>query len=156
MRRPFWCSFPRHDGVLDSNTGALWPKGQNKGAGQSCKGTGRLSQDLVAGSRVIVSWKEEVLEGKPPRQPYISMIASGSWSADKIAAGLGEVILSNVPARQNENDIILFKSVGMPAWEFAATTWVYRWALHHKAGTSFSLAEAGRRGDRLVVDWKLC
>ena len=68
------------------------------------------------------------------------MIASGSWSADKNAAELGEVILGNEPARQNESDIILFESVGMPAWDTAATTWVYRWALQHKVGTSFSLA----------------
>ncbi len=53
---------------------------------------------------------------------------------------LGEVILGNGPGRQNERDIILFESVGMPAWDTAATTWVYRWALQNKACTSFSLA----------------
>ena len=140
MRRPFWCSFPRHGGVLDNNPRALWPKGRNKGAGQSCKGAGRLSQDLVAGSRAIVLRKEEVLEGTLPRRPYTTMIASGCWSADKNAAELGEMILINILARQNESDIILFESVGMPAWDTAASTWVYRWALQYKAGTSFSLA----------------
>lgn len=102
--------------------------------------SGQLPQDLVARSRVIVSWKEEVLEGKPPRQPYASMIASGNWSADRIAAELGEVVLGNLPARLSERDILLFESVGMPVWDTAATSWAYRWALQHKAGTSFSLA----------------
>ena len=51
------------------------------------------------GSRVIVSWKEEVLGGEAPRQPYMAMIGDGSWSAAKIAGELGDVILGKIPGR---------------------------------------------------------
>lgn len=102
--------------------------------------SGQLPEKLVARSRVIASWKEEVLEGTPPRQPYASMIASGSWSGDKIAAELGEVLLGKVPGRRNDQEVIVFELTGMPAWDVATAAWVYRWALQHKVGTSFSLA----------------
>ena len=102
--------------------------------------SGQLPPDLVGHSRVIVSWKEEVLQGKPPREPYASMIAAKKWSGDEIACELGAVVLGKVAGRQNESDIIIFESVGMPAWDAASAAWAYHWALEHKAGTSFSLA----------------
>lgn len=102
--------------------------------------SGQLPAELVGRSRVIVSWKEEVLQGKPPREPYASMIAAKKWSGDEIAGELGAILLGTVVGRQNENDIIVFESVGMPAWDAASAAWAYRWALDHKAGTSFSLA----------------
>ena len=89
---------------------------------------------------MIVSWKEEVLGGEAPRQPYASMIADGSWSADQIAGELGDVLLGKIPARDSENDTIVFESVGMSLWDTTATAWAYRWALEQKAGTQFSLA----------------
>jgi ornithine cyclodeaminase/alanine dehydrogenase-like protein (mu-crystallin family) len=102
--------------------------------------SGQLAPELVARSRVIVSWREEVLEGESPREPYKTMIAQGKWSGDKIAGELGEVILGKVPARQNENETVLFECVGMPACDAAATAWAYRWATERQAGTPFSLA----------------
>ena len=102
--------------------------------------SGQLPAEIVGRSRVIVTWKEEVLQGKPPREPYASMIAAKQWSGNQIACELGEVILGKVAGRQSENEIIIFESVGMPAWDAASAAWAYRWALDHKAGTSFSLA----------------
>jgi alanine dehydrogenase len=102
--------------------------------------SGQLPPELVARSRVIVSWREEVLEGESPREPYKTMIAQGSWSGDKIAGELGEVILGKVPARESEDETVLFECVGMPVCDAAATAWAYRWAMEHRAGTSFSLA----------------
>ena len=80
------------------------------------------------------------MEGESPREPYKTMIAQGKWSGDKIAGELGEVILGKVPARQNENETVLFECVGMPACDAAATAWAYRWATERQAGTPFSLA----------------
>ena len=61
--------------------------------------SGQLPRQTVANSRVIVSWKEELLGGEAPRQPYMAMIADGSWSAEKIAGELGDVILGKIPGR---------------------------------------------------------
>jgi alanine dehydrogenase len=101
--------------------------------------SGQMPEELVARSRVIVSWKEEVLAGETPREPYARMIAAGTWSGDKIAGELGEVILGRIPARTNESEIVLFESVGMPVWDVTATAWAYRWAAQHQLGVLFSL-----------------
>lgn len=102
--------------------------------------SGQLPPELICRSRVIVSWKEEVLQGKPSREPYASMIAAKKWSGDQIAGELGGVILGNVVGRRNASEIIVFESVGMPAWDAASAAWAYRWATDHQTGTVFSLA----------------
>lgn len=101
--------------------------------------SGQLPQELVAHSRVVVSWKEEVLAGEAPREPYATMIAAGTWSGDAIAGELGEVILGTIPARTKESETVLFECVGMPAWDVAATAWAYRWAARRRLGVPFSL-----------------
>jgi alanine dehydrogenase len=102
--------------------------------------SGQLPRETVQNSRVIVSWKEEVLAGEVPRQPYAAMIADGVWRADNIAGELGEVILRKIPPRKTESEIVVFESVGMSLWDSTATAWAYRWALEQKVGTPFSLA----------------
>jgi ornithine cyclodeaminase/alanine dehydrogenase-like protein (mu-crystallin family) len=101
--------------------------------------SGQLPRESVRNSRVIVSWKEEVLGGEAPRQPYAAMIADGSWSADQIAGELGEVLLGKIPARINASQTTVFESVGMSLWDTTATAWAYRWAVEQKVGTQFSL-----------------
>ena len=100
---------------------------------------GQLPQDLITRSRIIVSWKEEVLAGEAPRQPYAAMIAAGIWSGDRIAGELGEVIIGNVPARQDAGETVVFECVGMPLLDTTAAAWAYRWAKENKIGTLFSL-----------------
>jgi ornithine cyclodeaminase/alanine dehydrogenase-like protein (mu-crystallin family) len=101
--------------------------------------SGQLPRETIAGSRLIVSWKEELLGGESPRQPYAAMIADGSWSADRMAGELGEVLLGRIAARQREDETIVFESTGMSIWDSTATAWAYRWALEQRAGTQFSL-----------------
>jgi ornithine cyclodeaminase len=93
----------------------------------------------VANSRVIVSWKEELLGGEAPRQPFMAMIADGAWSAEKIAGELGDVILGKIPGRERENQTVVFESVGMAIWDTVAAAWAYRWAVERGAGMKFSL-----------------
>ncbi|HEY2919804.1 MAG TPA: ornithine cyclodeaminase family protein [Candidatus Binatia bacterium] len=102
--------------------------------------SGQLPRETVQNSRVIVSWKQEVLAGEAPRQPYAAMIADGSWCADNIAGELGEVILGKIPPREIESETVVFESVGMSLWDSTATAWAFRWALEQKVGTPFSLA----------------
>ncbi len=101
--------------------------------------SGQLPPDLVARSHVIATWKEELLEGKPPREPYTTMMAAGTWSEDKIAAEFGEVILGKIPGRNKPTETIVFESLGMPAFDAAAAAWAYRWAVEHKIGKEFTL-----------------
>jgi alanine dehydrogenase len=100
--------------------------------------SGQLPRETVKNSRLIVSWKEELLGGEAPRQPYAAMIADGSWSGDDIVAELGDVLLGNVPARTKKSDTVVFESVGMSLWDSTAAAWAYRWAVEQKVGTPFS------------------
>jgi alanine dehydrogenase len=101
--------------------------------------SGQLPREAVANSRVIVSWREEVLGGEAPRQPYVAMIADGSWSANKIAGELGDVLLGKIPGREKESETVVFESAGMAIWDSAAAAWAYRWAVANGVGTKFSL-----------------
>ena len=101
--------------------------------------SGQLPRETVKNSRLLVSWKEELLGGESPRQPYAAMIADGSWSASEIAGEVGEVLLGRLPARRSETETIVFESVGMSLWDSTAAAWAYRWALEQKIGTPFSL-----------------
>jgi len=101
--------------------------------------SGQLPPQTVASSRVIASWKEELLGGEAPRQPYMAMIADGSWSAEKIAGELGDVILGKIPGRVRDNQTVVFESVGMALWDTVAAAWAYRWAVEQGAGVRFSL-----------------
>jgi ornithine cyclodeaminase/alanine dehydrogenase len=107
--------------------------------------SGQLPRETVKNSRLIVSWKEELLGGEAPRQPYAAMIADGSWSAEGIAGELGEVLLGKVPGRRKDAETVVFESVGMSLWDSTAAAWAYRWALEKKIGTPFSLGEGYSR-----------
>jgi len=101
--------------------------------------SGQLSADLVARSRVIATWKGELLEGIPPREPYTTMMAAGTWSEKELGAEFAEIILGQKPARINPTDTIVFESLGMPAFDATAAAWAYRWALERKIGKEFAL-----------------
>jgi len=101
--------------------------------------SGQLSADLVARSRVIATWKGELLEGIPPREPYTTMMAAGTWSEKELGAEFAEIILGQKPARINPTDTIVFESLGMPAFDATAAAWAYRWAVERKIGKEFAL-----------------
>jgi alanine dehydrogenase len=101
--------------------------------------SGQLPRQTVANSRVIVSWKEELLGGEAPRQPYMAMIADGSWSATQIAGEFGDVILGKIPGRRDEGETVIFESVGMAIWDTVAAAWAYHWAVAQGVGMTFSL-----------------
>jgi alanine dehydrogenase len=129
--------------IVDVATSARHPvlesRWVSRGALVISIGNGQLPQELVAGSRVFVSSKDELSNFKPPRQPYTTLIEGGTWSHDQTTE-LSEVLLGKKPARQDESEIILFELLGMPAWDAAASAWAYRWALDHRTGTVFSMA----------------
>jgi len=125
--------------ATSSRSTVIEPQWVKPGALVTTITSGQLPREIVAGSRVIVSWKEEVLGGEVPRQPYMAMIADGSWSADQIAGELGEVILDGIPAHKKGEETVVFECVGMSAWDTVTTAWAYRCAVANGVGTQFSL-----------------
>ena len=50
---------------------------------------------------------------------FIIPMAEGQWSIEKVHGGLGQVVAAEIPARESENKISLFKSVGNPIQDLA-------------------------------------
>ena len=89
--------------------------------------------------KTTITFAQFESSGDDLKAQYAAMIADGSWSADKIAGELGDVLLNKIPARGKENETIVFESVGMSLWDTTATAWAYHWALATGIGMQFSL-----------------
>ena len=61
----------------------------------------------------------------------------GAIGRDHLRAGLGEVIAGLKPGREHDDEITLFKSVGLAIQDVAAASFVYQRALARKAGVVF-------------------
>lgn len=64
-------------------------------------------------------------------------VKEGIISEDKLKRELGQVINGNCPGRENEDEIIIFKSVGIGTQDIAASKLIYERALEKKIGTRF-------------------
>ncbi len=62
----------------------------------------------------------------------------GEWSWDSVHGSLGDVITGRIPARENEREITLFKSVGLAIQDISAAFHVYQKALEKDVGSDFS------------------
>ena len=65
--------------------------------------------DLVARSKIIVD-KREACEQEAG--DLIIPVQEGSWSFEYLHGELGQVVSGDIIARESENEITLFKSVG--------------------------------------------
>jgi alanine dehydrogenase len=62
-------------------------------------------------------------------------LAEGRFDAGHIAGELGEVVLGRIPGRQSDEQITIFKSLGMAVEDVAAAELVYRRALERGVGS---------------------
>jgi ornithine cyclodeaminase/alanine dehydrogenase-like protein (mu-crystallin family) len=69
---------------------------------------------------------------------FIIPAKAGEWSWDKVHGSLGDVILKRAAGRQNDDEITLFKSVGLAIQDISAAYHVYQKAKEAGVGTEFS------------------
>ena len=62
---------------------------------------------------------------------------AGDWGWDKVAGDLGDVIVGKVPGRTSEEEITLFKSVGLAIQDMSAARIVFDEAVKRGIGTEF-------------------
>jgi alanine dehydrogenase len=65
-------------------------------------------------------------------------LGEGAISRDHLRAGLGEVIAGLKPGRERDDEITLFKSVGLAIQDVAAASFVYQRAIAQKIGAQFT------------------
>jgi alanine dehydrogenase len=94
-----------------------------------------LDTAAVARSRVVADHVEACLA---EAGDLIIPIREGAISRGHIRAGLGEVVAGLEPGRGSDQEITLFKSVGLALQDAAVASVVYRKALEARVGTEFT------------------
>ncbi len=104
--------------------------------GSSIAAARELDASAVARARVVVDCRESALH---EAGDVLLAIEEGVINADHIRGELGEVILGNVPGRTREEELTMFKSVGMAVEDLATADYVWRKANAHKLGVTINL-----------------
>ena len=69
---------------------------------------------------------------------FIIPIQENRWSWNKLHGTLGQICSKEIPARENENEITVFKSVGLAIQDLSTANYVYKKAVELGIGTEFS------------------
>ncbi len=75
-----------------------------------------VSSDIVIHSKIIV---DQIKACKKEAGDLIIPMEEGEWSFEKVHGELGQVVAGEIPARESENEITLFKSVGNAVQDLA-------------------------------------
>ena len=102
---------------------------------------GEFDEATVEGSRVFLSGAEQVLGDSPPRKPFPSLLASGKFSPDDVAAEFCDVVTGRKPGRRSDDEIILYESPGMGILDVGVASWIYGLALEKGLGTDLPFGE---------------
>jgi ornithine cyclodeaminase/alanine dehydrogenase-like protein (mu-crystallin family) len=90
-----------------------------------------VDPETVAHARIVVDQREAALvEAGDLLQP----LAAGRISCPQTWSELGELVSGAAPGRQHEDEITLFKSVGLAVQDLAVALQVYRNARHLGVG----------------------
>lgn len=88
--------------------------------------------ELLRSSRIVVEYREQALQ---EAGDLVVPIKAGEISPDIIAAELGEVLTGAKPGRTSEDEITLFKSIGVAIEDVAVAALAYEKAAGQGAGT---------------------
>lgn len=109
-------------------------------AGASFKEARELDTRAVQRARLYVDRLESALHESGD---FLIPRAEGAIGDDHIVGEIGDVLLGRVPGRRSEDEITLFKSLGLGVEDVAAAHHIYVKALKTGAGTAIELG--GRR-----------
>ncbi len=68
---------------------------------------------------------------------FIIPIEAGEWNWDQAHGSLGDVVAGKIPGRENDDEITLFKSVGLAIQDISTAYHVYNKAVEMGVGTDF-------------------
>lgn len=104
------------------------------GVGSHAPAMRELDTKTVKMSKVVCDLVEAC---KPEAGDFIIPIEAGEYSWDDIHGSLGDVITEKIPGRENQEEITLFKSVGLAIQDISAAFHVYNKAVEMGVGTDF-------------------
>jgi len=95
-----------------------------------------IDTETIVRSKVFVDLEEAALA---EAGDIVIPIKEGRFRKEQIAGSIGEVLVGSKPGRTSNEEITLFKSVGLGIQDCAAATVAYRNALQKKVGTNIKL-----------------
>lgn len=107
------------------------------GVGANSPAKKELAPGVYARGYVVVDYKEQVL--MEAGDLIAALEADDGISEDDIAAELGEVIAGSKPGRTSDEQITIFKSVGVAYQDIATAAYVYRQAVERGMGLEVDL-----------------
>jgi alanine dehydrogenase len=95
-----------------------------------------VDAEAFARSRVVVDFEEQVLQ---EAGDLMAALDSGAYSREQIHAELGDVVIGKKRGRESDEQITLFKSVGVAIEDVAVAAWVYAEARKQGLGIEIDL-----------------
>jgi alanine dehydrogenase len=122
-----------HEPLFDGNW--LAPGQHINGVGSHSPATRELDTTTIVRSKVVPDLAEAcwVEAGD-----LIIPLNEGAITQDHVRASLGQVVAGLKPGRENDQEITLFKSVGLALQDVSTASFVYRKALEAKVGVEFT------------------
>jgi alanine dehydrogenase len=115
--------------------GSWWKPGTHINAiGSHAVGVRELDSATIVKSKVVCDQVQACLNEAGDIQIPIE---EGVYSADKIHGSIGEVINGTLPGRENDEEITLFKSVGLAVQDISCASLVYDQAMAQGVGLEF-------------------
>jgi alanine dehydrogenase len=105
---------------------------------------GEFDEDTALRSRVFLSGSDQVLGDNPPRKPFDTLVASGKFKPEDVAAEFCDVVAGKKAGRRSEADIILYESPGMGLLDAGIGHWVFNRARQKGLGTELPFGEEER------------
>lgn len=100
--------------------------------GSSVKSARELDSQTVADARLFVDWRESTLNESGD---VLVPLGEGVITEAHIEATIGELVTGTHPGRRSDEEITLFKSLGLAIEDLASIAFLYVKAQHQRRGT---------------------
>jgi ornithine cyclodeaminase/alanine dehydrogenase-like protein (mu-crystallin family) len=97
-----------------------------------------LDPFLLKDAKIYFDQKESCLRESGD---FIKPLSEGLLAEKQIIGDIGEYCLNKIPGRESEDEITVFKSVGVAIQDFAVATDIYNFALNEGFGVEMNLFE---------------
>jgi ornithine cyclodeaminase/alanine dehydrogenase-like protein (mu-crystallin family) len=95
-----------------------------------------LDEKILNRSKVVV---DSIEQSTKESGDLLEPISTGAYSPQKIYAELGEIIAGKKRGRENDEEVTIFKSVGLAVEDLAAASLAYSLAVKRNRGTEVTL-----------------
>lgn len=108
--------------------------------GSAIPTTAEVDNDCVARSSFFVDYRPAAMAAAGE---LLNAIKNGAVTEKHIAAEIGEVAMGGAPGRTNDDDITVYKSLGVSAQDLAAAHILYEKSVKEGFGTEVNLMDGG-------------